>query len=432
MRELLSRAVSFFAKREMAGVQPLGRVRGGGFGDARLTRARGVSVSERRHLRRVQPLVSSRRSLASSRRRSPAASLLGQRRTRALFRAMDRGSRCCPRRSKDDEVVGERALVSSWLRWKERAWTRTPFDGRRNFSSNARWAPRSTDGSNTTRRRRICARCSPGRRRDFDSPPPPRRGLVGSNASTTPRREASGFVLSARRRDPRSTAGSSSRRRFRRFARRSRAPSLGSATRRSRPRGRDGSNARDAANRVAPRRRRASARPSSRRAARGDHRALARGDVARHARQGRARVGARSVPSDGDATQRGICGHRRARTLRRGRTPEHRARRVARDAIRAWYLEMWVSHRRREARASRALRGWRRAATEATRRRALDDVARASARRRPARRRVPGVVARVASGGARGVGAGGIRGEQRASRGASLALAREGRATSEG
>ena len=61
---------------------------------------------------------------------------------------------------------------------------------------------------------------------------------------------------------------------------------------------------------------------------------------------------------------------------------EHRARRVARDAIRAWYLEMWVSHRRREARASRALRGWRRAATEATRRRALDDVARASARRR--------------------------------------------------
>ena len=61
---------------------------------------------------------------------------------------------------------------------------------------------------------------------------------------------------------------------------------------------------------------------------------------------------------------------------------EHRARRVARDAIRAWYLEMWVSHRRREARASRALRGWRRAATEATRRRALDGVARASARRR--------------------------------------------------
>ena len=61
---------------------------------------------------------------------------------------------------------------------------------------------------------------------------------------------------------------------------------------------------------------------------------------------------------------------------------EHRARRVARDAIHAWYLEMWVSHRRREARASRALRGWRRAATEATRRRALDDVARASARRR--------------------------------------------------
>ena len=61
---------------------------------------------------------------------------------------------------------------------------------------------------------------------------------------------------------------------------------------------------------------------------------------------------------------------------------EHRARRVARDAMRAWYLEMWVSHRRREARASRALRGWRRAATEATRRRALDDVARASARRR--------------------------------------------------
>ena len=61
---------------------------------------------------------------------------------------------------------------------------------------------------------------------------------------------------------------------------------------------------------------------------------------------------------------------------------EHRARRVARDAMRAWYLEMWVSHRRREARASRALRGWRRAAMEATRRRALDDVARASARRR--------------------------------------------------
>ena len=61
---------------------------------------------------------------------------------------------------------------------------------------------------------------------------------------------------------------------------------------------------------------------------------------------------------------------------------EHRARRVARDAIHAWYLEMWVSHRRREARASRALRGWRRAATEATRRRALDGVARASARRR--------------------------------------------------
>ena len=61
---------------------------------------------------------------------------------------------------------------------------------------------------------------------------------------------------------------------------------------------------------------------------------------------------------------------------------EHRARRVAGDAVRAWYREMWVSHRRRESRASRALRGWYRAAAEADRRRALDDVARASSRRR--------------------------------------------------
>ena len=57
MRELLSRAVSFFAKREMAGAfsrwvefaEEASEMRA-------LTRARGVSVSERRHLRRVQPL----------------------------------------------------------------------------------------------------------------------------------------------------------------------------------------------------------------------------------------------------------------------------------------------------------------------------------------------------------------------------------------
>ena len=65
---------------------------------------------------------------------------------------------------------------------------------------------------------------------------------------------------------------------------------------------------------------------------------------------------------------------------------------------------------------------------QATRRRALDGVARASARRRRLGVAFRGG-RRVASGGAgrwRG-----IRGEQRASRGASLALAREGRATSE-
>ena len=60
---------------------------------------------------------------------------------------------------------------------------------------------------------------------------------------------------------------------------------------------------------------------------------------------------------------------------------EHDARRLARGALEAWRLEMWVSHRRREGRALRALRAWRDAATRRRLARDLWDAADEHARR---------------------------------------------------
>ena len=206
MRGLLSRAVSFFAKREMAGAFN----RWAEFAEERKEIYGARRGEKRRRLgafARWVEFAAESRELKATLARGLRFWVNG-----ALARCFERWIEALDAARVARKTMKwwtERALVSSWLRWKERVVDAHTLRWAAQFSSNARWAPRSTDGSNTTRRRRRCVRCSPRRRRGSASPPPPRRGLVGSNASTTrASRDERLRILSARRRVPRSTAGS--------------------------------------------------------------------------------------------------------------------------------------------------------------------------------------------------------------------------------
>ena len=315
----------------------------------------------------------------------PRSSLLGQRRTRALFRQIEALDAARVAR-KTMKWWAERALVSSWLRWKERVvdahtlrWAAQFFVKRAMGAAFNRWIEHHEEAKDM---RAMLAQAA-ARFRLSAAAAAWSRWIERVDDARVARRAASYFVRSSTRSAFNrwvefAAEVSASRETLARAVARFRDSTLASAWSRWLERARRGESRR-AKDVVA----RAHARllDARRRAAETIARwreATLRAMLAREERalaRDRFRV---------TATRRAwnLWTSRVRERFAEDDADEHRARRVARDAMRAWYLEMWVSHRRREARASRALRGWRRAATEATRRRALDDVARASARRR--------------------------------------------------